>query len=91
VIGIKKEHKLVTSGIYRYIRHPMYAAHILWAIAQILLLHNWIAGYSFFAVMVPHYLIRVEKEEAILQRQFGDEYESFKKNTGRILPKLKVF
>ncbi len=88
VIGIKKEHTLVTSGIYNYIRHPMYAAHLLWAVAQILILHNWIAGFSFFVVMVPHYLLRVGKEEAMLTEQFGEEYQSYMNRTGRIIPRL---
>ncbi|HRV92999.1 MAG TPA: isoprenylcysteine carboxylmethyltransferase family protein, partial [Anaerolineae bacterium] len=38
---------LVTGGIYHQMRHPMYAAHWLWGIAQALLLPNWIAGPSF--------------------------------------------
>lgn len=88
VLGIKREHTLVTSGIYRYIRHPMYAAHLLWAIAQILILHNWIAGFSFIAVMIPHYLVRVGKEEQMMIDQFGDEYRSYQQNTGRIFPKF---
>ena len=88
VLGIKEKHTLVTHGIYKYIRHPMYAAHILWAVAQILILHNWIAGFSFIIVMVPHYLLRVDKEEKMMLDQFGVEYEEYMKTTGRIIPKL---
>ena len=89
VLGIQKDHKLITTGIYEYIRHPMYAAHILWAVAQILILHNWIAGFSFIAVMIPHYLLRVNKEEQMLIDQFGKEYEDYMSVTGRIFPKIK--
>lgn len=88
ILGIQKEHTLITHGIYKYIRHPMYAAHLLWAVAQILILHNWIAGFSFIAVMVPHYLLRVEKEEQMMIDQFGEEYREYMKTTGRILPKF---
>lgn len=88
VLGIKKEHTLITSGIYKYIRHPMYAAHILWAIAQILMLHNWIAGYSFIVVMIPHYLLRVGKEEQMMVEQFGERYREYMKSSGRIFPKF---
>ena len=87
VLGIQKEHQLVTTGIYQYIRHPMYAAHLLWSVAQILILNNWIAGFSFIVVMVPHYLLRVNKEEQMMIEQFGDDYEEYKKTTGRIFPK----
>lgn len=89
-LAIQKKHTLVTNGIYQYIRHPMYAAHLLWAIAQILMLHNWIAGFSFIVVMVPHYLLRVGNEEKMLIEQFGGEYEDYIRKTGRIFPG-KVF
>ncbi len=85
-LAIQKKHTLVTSGIYQHIRHPMYAAHLLWAIAQILILHNWIAGFSFIVVMVPHYLLRVGKEEKMLVEEFGAEYEAYMRKTGRIFP-----
>ena len=86
ILAIQKEHALVINGIYRYIRHPMYASHLLWAVAQILILHNWIAGFSFFVVMVPHYLIRVGEEEKMMIGQFGFAYEDYVKKTGRVLP-----
>ena len=88
VLGIKEKHTLITSGIYRYIRHPMYAAHLLWAVAQIMILHNWIAGFSFIVVMIPHYLLRVEKEESMMIEQFGNEYKDYMETSGRILPKF---
>ena len=87
-LSIQKAHELVSDGIYAYIRHPMYAAHLLWSIAQILMLHNWISGFSFFIFMVPHYLFRVKKEERMLIDEFGTVYLNYMKSTGRILPKL---
>ena len=88
VLAIQKEHSLVTNGIYKYIRHPMYASHLLWAVAQILILHNLIAGFSFIVVMVPHYLFRVGTEEKMMIDQFGSAYEVYMKKTGRVLPKV---
>jgi len=46
---MRKEHRLVTAGVYRHIRHPMYAAIFLWCLAQGLLLPNWLAGWSALA------------------------------------------
>ena len=88
VLAIQKEHSLVINGIYKYIRHPMYASHLLWAVAQILILHNWIAGFSFIVVMVPHYLIRIGEEEKMMIEQFGFAYKDYMKRTGRVLPKV---
>ena len=87
-LAIQKEHKLVSNGIYKHIRHPMYAAHILWAVAQILIIPNWIAGFSFIVVMIPHYLLRVDKEEQIMIDQFGNDYKDYAEKTGRIFPRM---
>ena len=43
-LQIMEKHTLVTKGIYRLIRHPMYASQWVFVIAQILLLPNWLAG-----------------------------------------------
>ena len=87
-LGIRDDHQLVTDGVFKYMRHPMYAAHILWAIAAVLMLHNWIAGFSFLAVVIPHYLLRIGDEEKMMLDKFGDEYSEYMKKTGRFFPKL---
>jgi len=86
ILQIRQEHSLVTDGIYRHIRHPMYAAHLLWAIAQGLLLENWLAGWAFLVISVPFYLLRVPKEEKMMLEQFGQEYRQYLSRTGRIIP-----
>jgi len=88
-LGIRDEHTLVTEGVFRYIRHPMYAAHLLWAIAQVLMLHNWIAGYALLVVTVPVYLLRVDDEEQMMLEQFGEGYREYMQRTGRIIPHLR--
>ncbi len=85
---IRQEHSLVTNGIYRHIRHPMYAAHLLWAIAQGLLLENWLAGWAFLVVFVPFYLIRVPKEEQMMLEQFDEQYRRYISLTGGIIPRF---
>jgi len=87
-LRIRQEHSLVTDGIYRHIRHPMYAAHLLWAIAQGLLLENWLAGWVFLVTFVPLYLLRVTKEEKMMLEQFGLEYRLYISRTGRIIPRI---
>ena len=87
-VALRDDHELITSGVYRYIRHPMYSAHLIWAIAQIMILHNWIAGYSFLIVQIPFYLIRIKNEEAMMIEQFGDAYKTYMEETYRLIPKL---
>jgi len=87
-LQIKAEHSLVTHGVYRHIRHPMYAAHVLWAIAQGLLLENWLAGWAFMVTFVPLYVLRVPNEEQMMLEQFGQEYRDYMACTGRIIPRF---
>jgi protein-S-isoprenylcysteine O-methyltransferase Ste14 len=79
---------LVTDGVYKWVRHPMYSAHVLWGIAQSLLLPNLIAGPLALVLNFAVICIRVPREERALLEEFGDEYRRYIKTTGRILPKL---
>jgi protein-S-isoprenylcysteine O-methyltransferase Ste14 len=87
-LRIRQEHALVTDGIYRHIRHPMYTAHLLWAIAQGLLLQNWLAGWAFLVFSIPLYLVRVPKEEQMMLDNFGQQYRDYMGRTGRLFPRL---
>ena len=86
---IKERHALVTNGVFRYIRHPMYAAHLLWGIAQALLIQNWIAGLASVVVFLPLYVLRVRREERVMLEQFGEGYRSYMSRTGRIMPRFR--
>lgn len=88
-LGIRSGHKLITDGVFKYMRHPMYTAHLIWAVAQILILHNWIAGYSFIIVQAPFLLLRIKDEEKMMLEQFGEEYGEYMKRTGSLFPLLK--
>jgi protein-S-isoprenylcysteine O-methyltransferase Ste14 len=87
-LGLREAHTLVTRGVYHSIRHPMYAAHLLWGLAQAMMLHNWIAGASLIALLVPQYLLRVGDEEAMMLERYGQAYREYMERTGRILPRL---
>ena len=84
---IWQEHCLVTDGIYRYVRHPIYAALWLWALAQPLLLQNWVAGLAGLVVILPLYWLRVPREEALLLEHFGEPYQLYMRRTGRMIPR----
>ena len=82
-------HALVTQGIYRHVRHPIYGKLLLWGVAQILLLQNWIAGPTGLVFALAFYLARVRREEAMMLDQFGDSYRAYMERTGRLLPRLR--
>jgi len=87
-LQIREEHTLVTDGVYRSIRHPMYASMWLWGAAQALLLQNWIAGWAGLVLFLPMYVSRVPREERMMLEQFGEAYREYTNRTGRVIPRL---
>jgi protein-S-isoprenylcysteine O-methyltransferase Ste14 len=67
----------------------MYASEWLWAIAQPLLIPNWVAGLLGCMAFIPFYLLRVRGEEEMMRDSFGEQYEAYARKTGRIFPRLR--
>jgi protein-S-isoprenylcysteine O-methyltransferase Ste14 len=87
-LEIRQTHRLVTTGVYRRVRHPMYAAFFLWAVAQALLLPNWIAGPAGLAGFGILFGLRVGREELMMEATFGDAYRAYAARTWRVVPGL---
>ncbi len=83
---VRAEHRLISQGVYAYVRHPMYSAFFLWALAQLFLLPNYIAGPAGLVGFGTLYLFRVGREEALMLETFGDEYEAYRARTKRLIP-----
>ena len=83
----RKQHTLVTSGPYRWVRHPLYTVGSSMFIAFGMMADSWfIAGLGILTFILM--AIRTPKEEANLIEKFGDEYREYMKRTGRFFPKL---
>lgn len=83
----RREHTLVTSGPYRWVRHPFYVAVLLTVFANALAAANWflmVGGTLVFLLMV----IRTRTEEAKLLERFGDQYRAYMARTGRFVPRV---
>ena len=87
-LDVRKNHKLITEGVYRRLRHPMYTAFWLWAVAQALLLPNWVAGLSGLFGFGVLYFLRVGQEERLMLDTFGDDYRDYMARTKRVIPGL---
>jgi protein-S-isoprenylcysteine O-methyltransferase Ste14 len=85
-LDVREDHQLVTDGIYRRVRHPMYSAFWLWAIAQALLLPNWVAGFSGLVGFGILFFGRVAREERMMLEAFGDSYRAYMARTGSVFP-----
>jgi len=87
-LEVRKEHQLIKHGVYRRIRHPMYASIFLFGLAQALLLPNWLAGWSALVPFTVLYLVRTPREEQMMCKIFGDEYRQYMRQTGRLFPRI---
>jgi protein-S-isoprenylcysteine O-methyltransferase Ste14 len=82
----RDQHKLVTDGLYSWVRHPMYSSFILMALAQALLLQNTIAGPIGLVAIAILFFLRVPREERVMVETFGEEYRDYMGRTARIIP-----
>lgn len=86
-LEIKEGHRLIMTGVFQWVRHPMYAALLAIALAQIFLLQNWIVGPAFLVLAIPFYFHRVQREERQLIRHFGEGYRAYMSQTNALFPK----
>lgn len=85
-LEVREQHRLVTNGVYRSVRHPMYSALLLYSIGQALVVPNWIAGPSYGVAMVLLCALRVGPEENLMLETFGKDYEAYMRTTKRLVP-----
>ena len=86
-VATRKQHKLVTSGPYHWVRHPLYTVGATNFVAVGIMADSW-----FIAMMAVVLFVllasRTPNEEAHLIEKFGDEYREYVKRTGKFLPKF---
>lgn len=87
-LRIRGQHRLVTTGPYRYVRHPMYTVFFLIFLGYLLLTANWFVGGIGIVTLIVVMIVRTPKEERMLLERFGEEYRAYMARTGRYLPKL---
>ena len=88
LVAMKENQLLVDTGPYRYVRHPIYTAYFMNYLGGGFLAANIIltaVPVVFFGLMIT---FRIGEEEAMMVEEFGDQYRSYMKRTGRFLPFL---
>lgn len=86
-VVIRKEHTLVTTGPYRYVRHPFYLAFFIALAGGSIVAANW---FVLLSGLIPSVflVLRTRIEETKLEEHFGDDYLEYMTTTGRFWPKF---
>lgn len=86
-VTIREEHKLIRSGPYKYIRHPIYTGLLAAVLGTAILVGEYRALVS-LAIFVIGWTLKAKKEEGFLALEFGPAFEEHKRLTGFFLPPL---
>jgi len=87
-IVIEDEHKFISNGIYRYIRHPMYLGYLLLFFGYSLSFCSFISTFLTLIFLFIIFKSRMDLEEKLLTSKFGEDYISYLNKTYRLIPKL---
>lgn len=82
---VKEDHRLITHGIYRLVRHPIYLG-ALTAVISIPVYASSLYGLLIMLVLIPLILNRIRIEERMLTEQFGDAYRKYRETTSKLIP-----
>ena len=86
-VMLQADHRLVCTGPYTHMRHPIYSGVLLGIGGTALILGEW-RGLLAFALMLINYSIKALREERILGAQFGAQFEDHKNHAGFLLPRF---
>ena len=85
---IKKNHGLVTTGAYGFVRNPMYLGVFLIWLAAGVAFESFVVLLIAALYVIPAYIMYIKSEETMLVQEFGDDYRRYCDRVGRILPRL---
>jgi protein-S-isoprenylcysteine O-methyltransferase Ste14 len=86
-VTIQKNHQLITSGLYRLVRHPRYLGIVAIAVGIPLVFRSWIGLVAslFFTGLI---LFRIKDEEVAMHKEFGPQWEEYCQRSWRLIPRL---
>jgi protein-S-isoprenylcysteine O-methyltransferase Ste14 len=82
---IIEDHLLITHGIYRFVRHPIYFG-VLIAIMGAPVYAPSLHGFLVLSLLIPIFLNRIRMEEELFTEEFGDDYRTYKETTRKLVP-----
>jgi protein-S-isoprenylcysteine O-methyltransferase Ste14 len=85
-VELDRDHKVIRTGPYKYIRHPSYSGMILFCIGYGLVAQNWLSLIAAILFPTVSLLYRIHIEEAALVKGIGGQYEEYQRKTKRLIP-----
>lgn len=87
-VGIQQEHVLITTGLYRYVRHPSYSGLLSGFIGAGLAMGDFLALSVLLGPLLIVLLKRIDIEERALEGYFGEAYRNYCRTTNKLIPLL---
>jgi protein-S-isoprenylcysteine O-methyltransferase Ste14 len=87
-VRVARDQRIISSGPYRWLRHPSYSGLLLALVGLGLALGNWLSIAVLVVLPTAGIVWRISVEEDALRRSLGDEYEDFATSRKRLIPKV---
>jgi len=81
----REDHQLITHGVYRFTRHPIYLGTIIICIGVPIYAAS-LFGFLIMSALIPLFLNRIRIEEKMLTNEFGDAYRTYMEATSKLIP-----
>jgi protein-S-isoprenylcysteine O-methyltransferase Ste14 len=85
-VQVTSDHTLVTSGPYRYVRHPSYASFVLLSLGIATGYGSVIGLIAVPLLLLPGLAYRIHVEEALLKDYFGDQFDAYARRVRKLIP-----
>ena len=85
---VREEHELITTGLYKFLRHPMYSGSLLGVIGFAFVTQSIFISLITFVIYFWIFNERLKYEEKLLEGTFGEEYKKYKESSYRLIPFL---
>jgi len=86
IVAVKQDHKLITHGPYRNVRHPLYLGLLAATLGTGLVFGLWRALFG-IAILWTGFIYRAYREDSLMAQQFGAEFAAYRARSGRLLPR----
>jgi protein-S-isoprenylcysteine O-methyltransferase Ste14 len=86
-VAIQADHKLIRTGPYARMRHPIYSGVLLGIAGTAIVVGEWRALFA-LVLMTVNYLIKAKREDHILADRFGEEFREYERDSGMLLPQF---